>query len=85
MKKLSLSLAAVAAVAAAITPALAMGDSAVEIDANGDGVLSMEEVQAVWSDVTAEEFAAMDTDADGVLNDSEIKAAEEAGMMKTDG
>lgn len=82
MTKFSLTLAAFAT---AVTPVLAMGDSAVEVDANGDGVLSLEEVQAVYSDVTPETFAAMDTNDDGALDDGEIKAAEEAGMMKADG
>lgn len=78
MKKLTLAFAAITA----LTPAFAMGESAVEVDANGDGVLTIDEVQAVWADVTAESFSQMDTDADGVLSDEEIKAAEEAGLLK---
>lgn len=78
MKKFTLALATLAT---AISPALAMSDNAVEVDANGDGVLSLEEVQAVWTDTTAEDFAAMDINADGALDDAEIKAAEEAGLM----
>lgn len=82
MNKFALTLATLAM---AVSPALAMSDNAVEVDANGDGVLSLEEVQAVWSNVTAEDFATMDANADGTLDDTEIKAAEEAGMMSTDG
>ncbi|MBU2982525.1 EF-hand domain-containing protein [Lentibacter algarum] len=82
MKKLTLTFAALATV---MTPALAMGESAVEVDANGDGLLTIEEVQAVYPSVTPESFAAMDANADGALDDAEIKAAEEAGMLTTDG
>ena len=74
-----------AALVTAISPALAMSDSAVEVDTNGDGVLSLEEVQAVWLSVTTEDFETMDANADGSLDDTEIKTAEEAGMMSTDG
>ena len=74
-----------AALVTAISPALAMSNSAVEVDTNGDGVLSLEEVQAVWLSVTTEDFETMDANADGSLDDTEIKTAEEAGMMSTDG
>ncbi|WP_304193737.1 EF-hand domain-containing protein [Lentibacter algarum] len=74
-----------AALVTAISPALAMSNSAVEVDTNGDGVLSLEEVQAVWPSVTTEDFETMDANADGSLDDTEIKTAEEAGMMSTDG
>jgi hypothetical protein len=67
------------------TAALAMSDSAAKVDANGDGVLTIDEVQAVYPDVTADSFSAMDVNADGALDDSEISAAEEAGVMPTDG
>ncbi|MCV2891959.1 EF-hand domain-containing protein [Lentibacter sp. XHP0401] len=75
----------IATLATAMSPALAMSDNAVEVDANGDGVLSLEEVQAIWADVTAEDFAVMDANSDGSLDDEEIKAAENAGMMKSEG
>ena len=82
MNKFALTLAALVT---SISPALAMSDSAVEVDTNGDGVLSLEEVQAVWPSVTTEDFETMDANADGSLDDTEIKTAEEAGMMSTDG
>ena len=75
----------IAALVTAISPALAMSNSAVEVDTNGDGVLSLEEVQAVWPSVTTEDFETMDANADGSLDYTEIKTAEEAGMMSTDG
>ena len=62
-------------------PAFAMGAGAAELDANGDGLLSVSEVQAVYPDVTAEQFSAMDLNADGALDEPEIAAAQEAGVM----
>lgn len=64
-------------------PAFAMGAGAAEVDANGDGLLSVTEVQAIYPDVTAEQFSAMDLNADGALDDSEVVAAQEAGVMPT--
>lgn len=62
-------------------PAFAMGAGAAELDANGDGLLSVSEVQTVYPDVTAEQFSGMDLNADGALDDAEIVAAQEAGVM----
>tara|TARA_R110002110_G_scaffold97902_1_gene251044 strand:+ start:940 stop:1200 length:261 start_codon:yes stop_codon:yes gene_type:complete len=69
------------AVSALYLPAYAMGAGAAEVDANGDGLLSVTEVQAVYPDVTAEQFSAMDLNADGALDDAEVQSATEAGMM----
>ncbi len=69
------------ALAAFCVPAFAMSAGAAEVDANGDGILSVAEVQAVYPDVTAEQFSAMDLNADGALDDAEVQAAQEAGMM----
>lgn len=55
--------------------------AASEIDSNGDGLLTLDEVQAVFPEITAESFAAMDTNADGALDDSEVVAAQDAGVM----
>ncbi len=69
------------AVSVLCLPAYAMGAGAAEVDANGDGLLSVTEVQAVYPDVTAEQFSAMDLNADGALDDGEVQAATEAGVM----
>ncbi|MGC1495558.1 MAG: hypothetical protein WA790_07105 [Sulfitobacter sp.] len=69
------------ALSALCMPAFAMGAGAAEVDANGDGLLSVTEVQAVYPDVTAEQFSAMDLNADGALDDAEVQAATEAGVM----
>ena len=64
-----------------LAPSLALAMTAAEVDANGDGLLSVAEVQAVFPDVTAEQFSAMDLNADGGLDDAEVEAAQEAGLM----
>ncbi|MFD3189581.1 hypothetical protein ACFMPD_04810 [Sedimentitalea sp. HM32M-2] len=51
------------------------------IDANGDGMLTLDEVQAVLPDTTAESFSAMDANADGALDQDEVTAAEDAGLL----
>jgi len=61
--------------------AFAMGGGAAEIDTDGDGLLSVTEVQAVYPDVTAEQFSSMDLNADGALDDDEVQAAQAAGTM----
>ncbi|WP_420587021.1 hypothetical protein [Ruegeria sp.] len=71
-------LAAVTAITLAL-PALAVAQSAA--DTNGDGVLTIEEVQAVMPDVDAEGFSAMDANGDGALDADEIAVAQEAGLL----
>lgn len=50
-------------------------------DANGDGVLTIDEVQAVYPDITAESFSTMDLNADGALDEAEVQSAQEAGLL----
>lgn len=76
-----LSTFALVTAAAVALPVYAMGAGSAEVDANGDGLLTIDEVQAVYPDVTAENFSTMDLNADGALDDTEIVAAQEAGMM----
>lgn len=67
-------------------PALAFAQGAADLDTNGDGVLTIDEVQASFPDVTSDAFTAMDLNADGALDADEIAAAQEAGLMPpTDG
>ena len=67
-------------------PALAMSQVASSLDANGDGVLTIDEVQASFPEMSSDSFAAMDLNADGALDADEVAAAQEAGLMPaTDG
>jgi len=78
--------AALTVLAALAFPALAMGQSASALDTNGDGVLTIDEVQASFPEVTSDMFTTMDLNADGALDAEEITAAQEAGLMPaTDG
>ncbi|MEL7100884.1 MAG: hypothetical protein AAGM84_18815 [Pseudomonadota bacterium] len=76
--KTKLTFAALSLIA---VPAFAMGAGAGDVDANGDGVLTIDEVQAVYPEVSTDAFTAMDLDASGTLDESEVAAAQEAGMM----
>ncbi len=58
--------------------------AATEVDANGDGVMTLDEVQAVYPEITAETFASVDMDADGALSDEEMVAAQEKGIIPSD-
>lgn len=65
-------------------PTLAAAQSSA--DTNGDGVLTIEEVQAVLPEVDADGFSAMDANGDGALDEAEIAVAQEAGLLPpTDG
>ena len=50
-------------------------------DVDGDGMVSMEEFTAAWPDLTADDFTAADSNADGMLDEVEIAAAAEAGVL----
>jgi len=58
-------------------PALA----ATAYDADGDGKVTLEEVQAVAPNVTEATFEAIDANGDGSLDEAEIADAEAAGVM----
>lgn len=49
-----------------------------EVDQNGDGQLSMEEVQTVAPNITEDEFSSYDGNADGALNENEFAIWEAA-------
>lgn len=60
-------------------PTLALAQSSA--DADGDGVLTFEEVQAAAPEVDTDTFSAMDANGDGVLDTDEIAIAQEAGLL----
>ena len=61
--------------------AIAMGEAVAELDANGDGMLSVSEVQAAYPDISAETFSEVDTNSDGALDDAELIAGQEQGLL----
>jgi hypothetical protein len=73
-------------VAALALPALAMGQSASDLDVNGDAVLTLDEVQASFPEIDTDSFTVIYLNADGVLDAGEVSAAQVAGLMPpTDG
>lgn len=60
-------------------PALAE-DAAPVLDADADGVVTIEEIRVVYPEMTEEAFAALDMDADGVLNVEEAVEASKTLM-----
>jgi hypothetical protein len=51
-------------------------------DADGNGTYSMEELVAAYPDLTAEVFTTVDANADGAVDATELKAAQDAGTLK---
>ncbi len=81
LKTISATLATVLLIGGGATATSAQTD----MDANGDGVYSIEEMQAVFPDLTEETFTTIDANADGVVDADELKAAQDAGMLPANG
>lgn len=65
-----------AALALLAVPAFAQDTEAdMALDVDGDGYVSMEEVQTAFPDVSQDDFAVADTDGDGLLSAEELEAA----------
>ena len=61
----------------------AMADDALPVqDTDGNGIFSLEEMQVAVPDMTAEAYAAVDTNADGGVDAIELAAAITAGTVK---
>ncbi|WP_113912639.1 EF-hand domain-containing protein [Roseovarius dicentrarchi] len=73
-------IASILAAGALATTAFAAGTLA-DMDTNGDGLLTVEEVQAAYPEMTAEQFSEADANADGALDDAELTAAQDAGLI----
>ncbi|SDE97674.1 EF hand [Salipiger thiooxidans] len=51
------------------------------VDINGDGVLTLFEIQAVWPEVSTDGFMFLDRDGDGLLGPEEFEAARQGGHL----
>lgn len=70
------------ALAATLTlaAALAAGEARANPDANGDGLISFDELASVV-EIDRSGFDALDTNGDGALDGAEVAAAQEAGKL----
>ncbi|NJS40530.1 MAG: EF-hand domain-containing protein [Rhodobacteraceae bacterium] len=71
MKRFALALAPLALA----TAAFAQTELPDVADTDGNGTWSLVELQAVWTDMTEEGFAAVDTNTDGEVDTVELQAA----------
>lgn len=55
--------------------------AAMSMDADGDGAVSMQEFQAAMPDASPALFDDLDTNADGLLDETEVTEAQEAGIL----
>lgn len=54
-------------------------------DADGDGMITMEELTAAYPDVATEDlFTTLDVDGSGALDATELAAAQESGLLPSD-
>lgn len=52
-----------------------------DVDTDGDGVASFTELLAVYPTLTEDGFSAIDANADGVIDEAEMTAAQDAGLI----
>ena len=50
-------------------------------DTDGNGTYSLEELQAVYADLTEEAYVALDVNGDGTIDAEELQAAVDAGTL----
>lgn len=75
MKKLLITSSAIFALSGAAFAAM------VDVDSDGDGVASFTELLAVYPTLTEDGFSAIDANADGVVDEAEMAAAQEGGLI----
>lgn len=78
MHKFALGLAVLTMAAAPALAQTPMSFADVDLDASGE--LSFAELQAVWPDLTEDEFNAADLDANGSLNIDELNALQPSSV-----
>lgn len=81
MKKIAVQTATIIALTVAASAVTAQS----EIDADGDGLLSYNELLAAYPAMTEENFVAIDTNSDGAVDADEMKMATDSGLLPTEG
>ncbi len=74
MKKVLFTTTALVAFAGAAFAAVS------DVDSDGDGVASFSELSAAYA-ISEEDFITIDTNGDQVVDDAELAAAQEAGII----
>ena len=65
-----------------LAPVAAFAAGTVEdMDTDGNGSLSLTEIQAGYPSVTEESFTTLDTNADGAIDATELQAGVDAGTL----
>jgi hypothetical protein len=70
------------AIAVAMFAAPAFAITVADVDTDGDNLISFAEMQVKYPDLTEESFGAVDANGDGFVNDIELAAALDAGMIE---
>jgi ribosomal protein L18 len=52
-----------------------------DIDTDGDSLASFAEMSVIYTDLTEAVFGEIDTDQDGFVNEAELTAAVDAGLL----
>jgi Ca2+-binding EF-hand superfamily protein len=67
------------------TAGMAFAQTVADMDADGNGTLSITELQTMYASLTEDGFKAIDTTGDGAIDGDELAAAIAAGTLKADG
>jgi len=83
MKKITRAATAIALTATALSATVLSAQS--EVDTDGDGLLSYNELLAAHPAMTEELFVAIDRNDDGAVDAEELKLANEGGLLPIEG
>lgn len=64
-----------------LTATMAAAATIKEMDSNGDGMVTFDELLAVMPGISEDRFRLMDTDADGIIDADELANAREKGLL----
>lgn len=64
-----------------LAAAMATATSLEEMDANGDGMVTFDELLAVLPYITEDRFRLADTNGDGILDAEELDNARQTGLL----
>jgi len=85
MTQLFVTTSATVVVGAALAVAALATEERQDLDANGDGLLSFAELLLAYPALTAAVYGTMDTNDDGAVDSAELKAAQNAGLIVSEG